>query len=251
MPELAADLARRKVRVIANLGSATATRAARDATNTIPIVFGFGVDPVKQGLVASLNQPGGNVTGIISRSDELFGKQFGIMHELLPQASHFGFLANPKSMVHEKVVSDTQAAAGALGQTVEILDARTSADIDAVFAHIGNEKRVQGLLVSNDPLFIGQRVQLAVLTARYAVPAVYPFRKQTEAGGLLSYGPNLADRDRQVGVYVGRILHGENPGDLPVQQMSKFELIINMKTAKALGLIIPNSLQLLADEVIE
>ena len=120
-----------------------------------------------------------------------------------------------------------------------------------MFARIGNEKRVQGLLVTNDPLFVGQRVQLAILAARYAVPAIYPFREQTEAGGLLSYGPNLADRDRQVGVYVGRILHGEDPGDLPVQQMSKFELIINLKTAMALGLIIPNSLQLLADEVIE
>jgi putative tryptophan/tyrosine transport system substrate-binding protein len=237
--------------VIANVGSAIAARAAKDATNTIPIVFGFGVDPVKQGMVASLNRPGGNVTGILSLSNELYGKQFGIMHELLPQASHFGVLVSPKGMLREKIVSDTQAAAGALGRTFEILDAATNTDIDAAFARIGEEKRVQGLLVANDTFYVEQRVQLAILAARYAVPAIYPFREQTEAGGLLSYGPNLADRDRQVGVYVGRILHGENPGDLPVQQMSKFELIINLKTAKALGLIIPNSLQLLADEVIE
>ena len=251
LPELAADLARRKVRVIANVGSAIAARAAKNATNTIPIVFGFGVDPVKLGMVASLSRPGGNVTGIISLSNELYGKQFGIMHELLPQASHFGVLVNPKGILREKIVSDTQAAAGALGQTVEILDAATSTEMDAGFARIGEEKRVQGLLVSNDTFYVEQRVQLAILAARYAVPAIYPFREQTEAGGLLSYGPNLADRDRQVGVYVGRILHGENPGELPVQQMSKFELIINLKTAKVLGLIILNSLQLLADEVIE
>ena len=252
LPELAADLVGRKVNVIAAVSSGpAAARAAKDATNTIPIIFGQGFDPIKQGLVASLNRPGGNVTGVLSLSSELFGKQIGILHELIPQAVHLGVLVSPKSAIYESIVKDTQSAASAKGQTVEILDAGTSADIDTVFARIGNEKRVQGLLVTNEPLFVGQRVQLAILAARYAVPAIYPFREQTEAGGLLSYGPNLADRDRQLGVYVGRILHGENPGDLPVQQMSKFELIINLKAAKALGLIIPNSLQLLADEVIE
>jgi putative ABC transport system substrate-binding protein len=251
LPELAADLVGRKVNVIAAVASAVAASAAKDATNTIPIVFGHGVDPIKQGLVVSLNRPGGNVTGVISLANELYGKQIGILHELMPQAVHLGVLVSPKSAIYESIVKDTQSAASAKGQTVEILDAGTSADIDAVFARIGNEKRVQGLLVTNDPFFDGQRVQLAILAARYAVPAIYPFREFTEAGGLLSYGTNRADRDRQVGVYVDRILHGENPGDLPVQQMSKFELIINLKTAKALGLIIPNSLQLLADEVIE
>jgi putative ABC transport system substrate-binding protein len=250
LPELAADLVGRKVNVIAAVASALAARAA-NATNTIPIVFGHGIDPIKQGLVASLNRPGGNVTGVLSLASELYGKQIGLLHELMPQAVHLGVLASPKNAIYESIVKDTQSAALAKGQTAEILDANTSADIDAVFARIGNEKRVQGLLVTNEPLFVGQRVQLAILAARYAVPAIYPFREQTEAGGLLSYGPNLADRDRQLGLYVGRILHGENPGDLPVQQMSKFELIINLKTAKALGLIIPNSLQLLADEVIE
>jgi putative ABC transport system substrate-binding protein len=251
LPELAADLVGRKVNVIAAVASALAARAAKDATNTIPIVFGHGIDPIKQGLVASLNRPGGNVTGVLSLASELYGKQIGLLHELMPQAVHLGVLASPKNAIYESIVKDTQSAALAKGQTAEILDANTSADIDAVFARIGNEKRVQGLLVTNEPLFVGQRVQLAILAARYAVPAIYPFREQTEAGGLLSYGPNLADRDRQLGLYVGRILHGENPGDLPVQQMSKFELIINLKTAKALGLIIPDSLQLLADEVIE
>ena len=251
LPELASDLVRHQVRVIAAVASGLAVRAAKDATNTIPIVFGYGADPVKQGIVASLNRPGGNITGIISLANELYGKQLGIFHELLPQAAYFGILANPNSVIHESIVKDTQAAASTIGQTVEILDAGTSEEIDAAFVRLSNEKRVQGLLVTNDPFFIGQRVQLAILAARYAVPAIYPFREMAEAGGLLSYGPSLADRDRQAALYVGRILRGENPADLPVQQVSKFELVINLKTAKALGLSVPNSMQLLADEVIE
>jgi putative ABC transport system substrate-binding protein len=251
LPELALDLVRRQVRVIAAVASGGAARAAKDATSTIPIVFGYGLDPVKQGLVASLNRPGGNVTGVISLANELFGKQLGILHELLPHADHFGVLANPKGPSHEIIVKDTTAAAAKIGQTIEILDAATSGEIDAVFERLGDEKRVKGLLVSNDPFFIARRVQLAILAARYAVPAIYPFREMIEAGGLLSYGPNLAERDRQTALYVGRILKGENPADLPVQQMSKFELVINLKTAKALGLSFPNSMQLLADDVIE
>lgn len=251
LPELASDLVRRQVRVIATVANGLAARAAKDATNTIPIVFGYGIDPVKQGLVASLNRPGGNVTGVISLANELFGKQLGILYELLPQTVHIGVLANPKSATHESIVKDTQAAASAIGQTIEILDAGTSGEIDAAFVRFGDEKRAQGLLVTNDPFFLARRVQLAILAARYAVPAIYPFREMVDAGGLLSYGPNLADRDRQAALYVGRILKGENPADLPVQQMSKFELVINLKTAKALGLSVPNSMQLLADEVIE
>jgi putative ABC transport system substrate-binding protein len=249
--ELAADLVRRKVRVIANVGSGIATRAAKDATVTIPIVFGLGIDPVKEGLVASLNRPGGNVTGILSLANELYGKQLGILHELLPQASHFGVLSNPKGLLRETVVKETQVAALALGQTVEILDALTTADIDAVFARVGDEKRVQGLLVTNETFYLAQRVQLAILAARFGVPTIYPFREMAEAGGLLSYGPNIAERDRAAGVYVGRILKGEKPADLPVQQVSKFELVINLKTAKVLNLNVPNSMQLLADELIE
>ena len=155
LPELAADLVGRKVNVIAAVASALAARAAKDATNTIPIVFGHGIDPIKQGLVASLNRPGGNVTGVLSLASELYGKQIGLLHELMPQAVHLGVLASPKNAIYESIVKDTQSAALAKGQTAEILDASTSADIDAVFARIGNEKRVQGLLVTNDPLFLG------------------------------------------------------------------------------------------------
>lgn len=251
LAELAADLVRRRVRVIASVASATATVAAKKATDTIPIVFGFGVDPVKQGLVASLNRPGGNATGIVSLANELFGKQLGILHELVPQVSHFGVLASRKGPIYESIVRDTQAAASAIGRTVEILEAATSADFDSVFARIGNEKRVQGLLITNDPFYVAQRVQLAILAARYAVPAIYPFREMVEAGGLISYGPNIVERDRQTGIYVGRVLNGESPAALPVQQMNKFDLVINMKTAKALALSVPSSMQLLADEVIE
>ncbi|HEV2968563.1 MAG TPA: ABC transporter substrate-binding protein [Pirellulales bacterium] len=252
LSELASDLVRRQVRVIAAVASGLAARAAKDATNTIPIVFGYGADPIKQGLVANLNRPGGNVTGIISLANELYGKQLGILHELLPQAAHFAVLANPKgTSIYESIVKNSQAAASAIGQTIEILNASTDGEIDAVFMRLGDEKSAQGLLVTNDPFYIARRVQLAILAARYAVPAIYPFREMAEVGGLLSYGPNLAERDRQTGLYVGRILKGEKPADLPVQQMSKFELVINLKTAKALGLSVPNSMQLLADAVIE
>jgi putative ABC transport system substrate-binding protein len=234
LPRLAADLVRLQVHVIA-----------------IPIVFGFGSDPVQQGVVASLNRPGGNITGMTSQSAAVFGKQFGILHELVPHAAHFGVLSNPKSAIHNSIIEDTQTAASALGRTIEVLTASTSGEIDAVFERLANEKRVQGLLVSNDPLFGAARVQLAILAARFAVPAIYPFRAQAEAGGLLSYGPDLVDRDREVGHYVGRILKGERPADLPVQQSSKFEFIINMRTAKALGLEVSPQLLARADDVIE
>jgi len=245
------DLVRHQVRVIATVGSALTARAAKDATNAIPIVFGFGADPVKLGLVTSLNRPGGNVTGVISLSNELFGKQLGMLHDLLPQALRFGVLTTPRSVNNETIVRDTQAAASRLGLAVEILDVSDSADIDAAFLRVHDENRLQGLLVTNDPLFIARRVQLAILAARFALPTIYPFRPQIEAGGLLSYGPDLADRDRESGRYVGRILNGENPANLPVEQVNKFELVINVATAKALGLTFPSSMQSLADSVIE
>jgi putative ABC transport system substrate-binding protein len=251
LPDLAVDLVRRRARVIVAFGSLPAARAAKAATDTIPIVFGYGGDPVQQGLVASLNRPGGNVTGMTSLSGELVGKRLGMLHELLPQASHFGVLIDPKAPAHELFVKDAQAAASAIGGTIEVLTASSSGEIGAVFARIANEKRVQGLLVANSPFFIAARVQLSVLAARYTVPAIYPFREQAEAGGLLSYGPDLADRDRQVGRYAGRILKGEKPADLPVQQESKFELVINLLTAKTIGLTIPTPIQSLADKVIE
>jgi putative ABC transport system substrate-binding protein len=251
LPGLAADLVRRQVRVIVAFGSVPAARAAKAATNAIPIVFGFGPDPVQQGLVVSLNRPGGNITGMTSLSNELVGKQLGMLHELLPQAFHFGLLIDSKALTRELTVKDAQAAASAFGATIEVLTASTSGEIYAAFASLADAKRIQGLLVSNDPLFIAARVQLAILAAHFTVPALYPFRQQAEAGGLLSYGPDLADRDREVGHYVGRILRGEKPADLPVQQESKFELVINLQTAKAIGLTVPNSIQSLADTVIE
>jgi putative tryptophan/tyrosine transport system substrate-binding protein len=216
---LASDLVGRQVRVIAVLVSGLAARAAKDGTNTIPIVFGYGADPVKQGLVANLNRPGGNATGIISLGNELYSKQLGILHELLPQATHIAVLANPQGLIYESIVNNTRAATSAIGQTIEILNASTDTEIDAVFMRLRDEKSAQGLLVTNDPFYIARRVQLAILAARYAVPTIYPYREMAEAGGLLSYGSNLAERDRQAGIYVGRILKGEKPADLPVQQI--------------------------------
>jgi putative ABC transport system substrate-binding protein len=251
LPGLAADLVRRQVRVIVAFGSFFAARAAKAATNTIPIVFGFGADPVEQGLVASLNRPGGNITGMTSLSTQIIGKRLGMLHELLPQASHFGLLGDPKGVGHELVVKDARAASSAIGATIDILTASTSGEIDTVFARLADEKRVQGLLVSSQSFFLAARVQLAILAARFAVPALYPSRENVEAGGLLSYGPDLVDRDRQVGRYAGRILKGEKPADLPVQQQSKFEFVVNLQTAKAIGLTIPSSILSLADKVIE
>jgi putative ABC transport system substrate-binding protein len=187
-----------------------------------------------------------------SMSAELVGKQFGTLHDLLPKAAYFGVLSNPKfGGAHELFIKDAQTAASAIGCTIAVLTASTGDEIDSVFARLTEEKRVAGLLVSNDPLFLARRVQLATLAARYAVPAIYPFSEQGEAGGLMSYGPNLADRDREVGHYVARILKGEKPGDLPVLQPTKFKLVINLTTAKALGLTIPETLLATADEVIQ
>jgi putative ABC transport system substrate-binding protein len=251
LKHLAAELVGRRVRVIVALASTLSAQAAKAATETIPIVFGYGSDPVASGLVASLGRPGGNITGMTSLSGALFGKQLGILHELLPQADHFGLFSNPKNPNHNLVVKDAQAAASVIGLTVEVLTASTIGDLDTAFARLHDEKQVQGLLISNDPFFIGRKVQIVVLAARHAVPVIYPFREQVEAGGLLSYGPDLAERDRQVGHYVGRILKGEKPADLPVQQQSKFDFVINLSTARALGLTISNTMQLRADDVIE
>jgi putative ABC transport system substrate-binding protein len=251
LPELAVDLVRGRVRVIVSLASVAAVQAAMAATSTIPIVFGNGGDPVQRGVVASLNRPGGNVTGMTSMSAELVGKQLGILHELLPQAARFGVLSNPKNPIHEFIVRDAKAAATAIGATIEILPASNGAEIDAGLAPLVDERHVEGLLVSNDPVFIAQRVQLAVAAARYRLPAIYPFREQAKAGGLMSYGPDLAVRDREVGHYVGRILNGESPAELPVQQSAKFEFIVNLNTAKALGLTFPPGRLATADEVIE
>jgi len=251
LPGLAADLVHRQVRVIVAFGSVPAASAAKGATNAIPIVFGFGSDPVQQGIVASLNRPGGNVTGMTSLSTVLVGKQLGMLHELLPKASHFGLLQFSSSPVQEPMVKDAQATASAIGGTIEVLTASTSGEIDRAFARLASAKHVQGLVVGNSSFFVSARIQLAILAARLAVPAIYPFRTQAEAGGLLSYGPDIADRDREVGHYVGRILKGERPADLPVLQPTKFELVINLKTANALGITIQETLLANADEVIQ
>jgi putative ABC transport system substrate-binding protein len=251
LPVLAADLVQHKVRVIAALASVTAARAAKATTSTIPIVFGFGADPVELGLVASFNRPGANVTGVTSMANELVGKQIGLMHELLPRAGNIGMLTNSRSPIRDFLVKDAQAAAAAVGLTIDFLEVSNASDIGPVIDRLADQRPVQALLVANDPLFITERVQLANLAARYAVPVIYPFREHVEAGGLMSYGANLSERDRMVGQYVGRILNGEKPADLPVQQSSKFELLINLKTAKALGLTIPAALLARADEVIE
>ena len=250
IPELVADLVRRRVAVIATPGSSAAALAAKAATTTIPIVFSLGLDPVQLGLVASLNRPGGNITGVNSMSNELLPKRLGLLHELLPAAARFAVLVNPKNPTTESLEKDVQAATAVMGRQIEILTATTHTDIDAAFVSLV-QRRADALVVHPDNLFINRRVQLAILAARHAVPTIYPFRTDAEVGGLMSYGVSLADAHRQAGVYTGRILKGEKPADLPVVQPTKFELVINLKTAKALGLEIPATLLARADEVIE
>jgi putative ABC transport system substrate-binding protein len=250
LPDLAADLVRLHVDVIVALTSGPAALAAKNATNSIPIVFGYGGDPVETGLVNSINRPGGDITGITSMSGELGGKQLGLLHELLPGATRFAILLNPKNRSTESLRTEAQAAASANAEQLEVLYAATSGEIDLVFAQLV-ERKVHGLLITTDTLFNDRRAQLITLTARYAVPAIFPFRENVEAGGLMSYGPNLPDRDRQVGIYVGRILKGEKPSDLPIVRATKFEFVINKQTAKTMDLTIPNNLLALADDVIE
>jgi putative ABC transport system substrate-binding protein len=220
------------------------------ATGTIPIVFGIGTDPVKAGLVAAFNRPGGNATGIITLFAELGGKRFGLLHELVPGAARFALLVNPHNPVAENAIKDARSAASVIGRPIEVVTASTHRDIDTVFASLG-QKGIDALVVQIDPLFLTRRVQLATLTARHMVPAIYPLREFAEAGGLMSYGAIDVDRYRQVGIYVGRILNGDKPADLPVQQLTKFELVINLQTARALGLDVPPMLLARADEVIE
>ena len=250
LPDLAADLVRLHVDVIVALTSGLAALAAKNATNSIPIVFGYGGDPVETGLVNSINRPGGDITGITSMSGELGSKQLGLLHELLPGATRFAILLNPKNRSTESLRTEAQVAASANAEQLEVLYAGTSSEIDLAFAQLV-ERKVHGLLITTDTLFNDRRTQLITLTARYAVPAIFPFRENVEAGGLMSYGPNLPDRDRQVGIYVGRILKGEKPSDLPIVRATKFEFVINKQTAKTMGLAIPNNLLALADDVIE
>jgi putative ABC transport system substrate-binding protein len=249
LPALAADLVRRRVAVIATF-SAVPALAAKAATTTIPIVFGIPGDPVKLGLVASLNRPGGNVTGVSVLNGELAGKQLGLLHELLPGAARFAVLINPNSPDAESVIADLHAAASAIGRQIDVLYAGSSRDIDRAFASLV-ESRADALLISADPLFGNRKVQLATLAARHTVPAISGDPTLAEVGSLMTYGSSNADRFRTIGIYTGRILKGEKPADLPVLQSTKFELVINLQTARALGIEVPPALLAIADEVIE
>ncbi len=251
LPALADDLVRRQVAVIAAAGGIAAILAAKAATTTIPIVFTIIDDPVKLGLVASLARPGGNLTGINFLSGEVVAKRLELLRELVPAASRVAVLVNPTNGVDaETTVRDVAAAALTIGFQIQVLNASTSREIETAFATFVRE-RPDALFVGPDPFFGGRRVQLATLATRHAIPTAYALRDYAEAGGLMSYGANVADAYRQVGVYAGRILKGAKPADLPVVQASKFELVINTVTARMLGLTVPPSLLARADEVIE
>jgi putative ABC transport system substrate-binding protein len=250
LPALAADLVDRKVDVIAALGGIPAALAAKSATSTIPIVFIGGDDPVAAGLVASLASPGGNLTGISFLSVELTTKLLQLLSELVPQARVIALLVNPNFPQTERIMRDMQEAAHAKRLQLHILRASTESEIDAAFASLA-ELHAGALVIGGDPFFASQREQLVALASRAAVPAIYQWREFVAAGGLISYGTNFPAVFRLAGDYVGKILKGAKPADLPVQQPTKFELVINLKTAKALGLTVPQSLLARADEVIE
>jgi len=250
LPSLLADLIARRVAVIATPGFTDGSRAAKAATTTIPIVFGVSDDPVALGLVASLARPGGNATGVNFLSQEINAKRLGLMRELLPKATRFAVLLNPAAESVEAVKRTLQEAAGTLGLELALYSASTRDEIDAVFAGIAREKP-DALFIMADGFFAGRALQLALLAMRERIPASFSARPQARAGLLMSYGADIIDTYRQVGTYVGQILKGSKPADLPVQQSTKFELVFNLVTAKALGLQIPETLLARADEVIE
>jgi ABC-type uncharacterized transport system substrate-binding protein len=251
LPELAAELVRRKVAVIAATGGVTSTFAAKEATTTIPIVFAVGEDPVRLGLVASLARPGGNLTGMNMFVGELSAKRLELLRELVPGAARVAVLVNPANAKNtETTLRDLEPAARAIGLQIQVLNASTSREIDAAFATFVRE-RPDALFVGQDVFFVSRRVQLANMAARHAVPMTSGSRDIAEVGGLMSYGSNITDAHRQLGVYTGRILKGAKPADLPVVQSAKFELVINAQTARMLGLEVPPTLLARADEVIE
>jgi putative tryptophan/tyrosine transport system substrate-binding protein len=249
LPALAAELVRRQVSVVA----ATSTPAglvAKAATSTIPVVFTTAADPVKVGLVASLNRPGGNVTGVSFFNAELGSKQAGLLHELIPAAAHVGLLVNPKFPATDALTRDVTAVASAIGFEIHVMQASDSREIEDAFGALVR-KRADALLVGADTFLLSRRLQIATLAARHAIPAVYPIRDFAEAGGLISYGASQTEGYRQAGIYTGKILKGAKPNDLPVIRATKFELVINLPTARAIGLEIPPTVLARADLVIE
>lgn len=250
LPELAADLVRQQVSVIVVGGGAQAELAVKAATTTIPIVFSAGGDPVRSGLVASLNQPSGNITGVYHFATGLEAKRLGLLHEMLPKATPIAVLINPNFADAENQLRDVQEAAARLGVQLVVVRANAESDFNAAFSTVV-QQRSGALLVGASPFFNNRREQLVVLAARHALPTIYEWRDFAAAGGLMSYGTSLADAYRQVGVYAGQILKGAKPVDLPVVQSTRFELVINLSTAKALGIEVPPTLLARADEVIE
>jgi putative tryptophan/tyrosine transport system substrate-binding protein len=250
LPELAEDLVRRHVAVIATPVSTPASLAAKAATTTIPIIFGIGTDPVKAGLVTSFNHPGGNITGVVGLNWELGAKRLGLLHELLPSAAHIAVLINPNTPQSAPFVQELQATADTAGLQLQILAATTNREIDIAFATLA-EKQSKAIMVPSDQLFLSRRVQIVGLSLRHDVPVLFPWREAVEIGGLMSYGSSFADLYRQAGIYVGRILKGEKPADLPVVQSTKFEFVLNLQTARTLGIEVPPDVLSIADEVIE
>jgi putative ABC transport system substrate-binding protein len=251
LPELAADLTRHHVSVIVTPPSNPAALAAKAATTAIPIVFNVGGDPVRLGLVASLSSPGGNATGVNFLTTEIVPKRLGLLHELVPKAARIAVLINPTNVTsNELTLPNIPEAARALGLQIKVLNATKGDEIDAAFKTLVND-RADALLIAPDTFLVSRRVQIAILSARHLVPAIYPVRDYAEAGGLISYGADVIDAVRQQGVYAGQILKGTKPADLPVVQSTKFELVINLRTAKAIGVEIPATLLSRADEVIE
>lgn len=250
LPSLAADLVGRSVSVIVAVGGDVASDAAIAATRTIPIVFLYGGDPVSRGLVASLNRPGGNATGITLLTTELEAKRLELLHQMIPKAATIGLLVNAANPNAAAQTRDTQKAARKYGLRLNVFNARSENDFHAAFETFAKQ-RTDALQVTSDAIFVGSRDQLVMLAARYEIPAIYHTREMSFAGGLMSYGASISDTYRQVGIYAGRILQGVRPSDLPVLQPTKFELVINLNTAKTLGLPVPTGLLVAADQVIE